>query len=370
MPDEPVQIQFRPPGQGGFMPVATGTTGSDGQFSVATTLPSGGYVRAAFAGDTGLEPSYSDPGWGIHLGATHLPSRLVLDPVPGSVSAGTPVTFSGTMQVEVNGTWQPFEGTPLTLTMEPYTSSQPNVTYATTSGPDGQFSLTEPVSETSEWSVNTSLDGSYWPDWFPDYTRSDYNWIYAPVVTTTSLPVANQADPGGADRDDAYKTQLQSDVSLLDAPFTWRITSGALPKGLSLSSAGTISGTDLTAAPGAYDFTVTATNAFGSTGSKSLSITVRKPSELAAAYACGAWNNRHWKIANVAGGRGRTAHYYTYFPKLGYYKWQGKVWVPAGATVKIVTRHGSGNLRVNYANGYSVTEHAYASPSPYKSCPA
>jgi hypothetical protein len=196
VPDEPVQIEIQPPGQGGFVPVATGTTGSDGQFTITTTLPSGGFVRAAFAGDTALAPGYSDPQYGILLSATHLPSRLVLDPVPGSVPAGTPITFSGTMEVEVNGTWQPFGRAPLTLTMEPYTSSQPNVTYATASGPDGRFSLTEPVSETSEWSVNTSLGGSYWADWFQSYARSDYNWIDGVSetrVTGFSLPAKEEA---------------------------------------------------------------------------------------------------------------------------------------------------------------------------------
>ncbi|MDX6390699.1 MAG: hypothetical protein QOJ73_1762, partial [Streptosporangiaceae bacterium] len=137
VPDEPVQIEIQPPGQSGFVTVATGTTGSAGQFSVTTTLPSGGSVRAAFAGDTDLAPSVSNPAFGSILRATHVPSRLVLDPVPSSVPAGTPVTFSGTMQVEVNGTWQPFQGAPLTLTMEPYTSTQPNATYPATTGPDG-----------------------------------------------------------------------------------------------------------------------------------------------------------------------------------------------------------------------------------------
>jgi hypothetical protein len=196
VPDEPVQIEFQRPGQSGFVTVATGTTGSAGQFSVSTTLPSGGYVRAAFAGDTDLAPSVSNPAFGSLLGATHVPSRLVLDPVPSSVPAGTPVTFSGTMQVEVNGTWQPFQGAPLAFTMEPYTSTQPNATYPVTTGPDGRFSLTEPLSETSDWSVNTSLNGSYWTDWFPDYASADYNWIDGVSktrITGFSLPAKDEA---------------------------------------------------------------------------------------------------------------------------------------------------------------------------------
>lgn len=179
VPSEPVQIEIQPPGEGQFVVVATGTTGTDGQFTISTTLPSGGYVRAAFTGDTGLLPSYSSPGFGQLLNAVNLPSRLVLNPIPKSVSAGTMVEFSGSMQVQVDGTWEPFQGAPLTLTMEPFSSTQPNFTYTTTSGADGGFSLTEPVTETSDWSIDTSLRGDYWEDWFPHYARGDYNWMEA-----------------------------------------------------------------------------------------------------------------------------------------------------------------------------------------------
>ena len=176
--NEPVQIQIQLPGEGQWTTVQTGTTATNGQFTVSTPLPSGGYVRAAFAGDTGLAPSHSTPGYGILLDAAHLASRLLINPIPTSVSAGTPVVFSGTLQVQVSGSWEPFQGgTPLTLTMEPYTSTQSNVTYPTTTGADGTFSLTEPVTETSDWIVDTSLNDDYWSDWIPDYASANYNWI-------------------------------------------------------------------------------------------------------------------------------------------------------------------------------------------------
>lgn len=193
VPDKPVQIEIEPSGQGGFVPVASGTTDAGGQFTITTTLPSGGYVRAAFAGDTGLAPGYSNPAYRLLLGVTHVPSRLVLDPVPGSVPAGTPVTFSGTMQVQVNGTWQPFAGAPLTFTMEPCTSTQPTIRYAAATGADGRFTLTEPLSETSSWSVETKLSGGYW---FPDYASASYGWIDGVShtrVTGFSLPAKEEA---------------------------------------------------------------------------------------------------------------------------------------------------------------------------------
>jgi hypothetical protein len=193
VPGEPVQIEILPPGENKRVPVATGTTGPDGHFAITATLPSGGYVSAVFAGDAGLDPGQSNSKL---LQAAHVPSRLVLDPVPASVPAGTPVTFSGTMQVQVDGAWQPFAGAPLTLTMEPDTSTQPNRTYATTSGADGRFSLTEPVGGTSAWSVDNSLDHRYWEEWFPASTSTGYGWINGVSktrVTGFSLPAHDEA---------------------------------------------------------------------------------------------------------------------------------------------------------------------------------
>ena len=146
------------------MPVATGTTGSARQFSVTTTLPSGGYVRAVFAGDTDLAPSVSNPAFGSLLAATHVPSRLVLDPVSSSVPAGTPVTFSGTMQVEVNGTSQPFQGAPLTFT--------------------GAVHIHP---------AQRHVPGD---DWFSDYASASYNWIDGvskTKITGFSLPAKDEA---------------------------------------------------------------------------------------------------------------------------------------------------------------------------------
>ena len=204
--NEPVQIQFQPPA-GAFTTVATGTTAADGQFTISTPLPSGGLARAAFAGDASMDPSYSQPGYGLLLDAAQLPSRLVIDAFPASVPAGTAIDFSGTIQVQVDGTWEPFQGAQLALTMEPYTSSQPNASYATTSGPGGQFSLTEPVTETSEWSIDTSLDGDYWADWIPDYARADYGWIYGVSKTeVVGFHVPAKAEAQIAARKGLYAT--------------------------------------------------------------------------------------------------------------------------------------------------------------------
>ncbi|MDB6076197.1 MAG: putative Ig protein, partial [Verrucomicrobiaceae bacterium] len=57
------------------------------------------------------------------------------------------------------------------------------------------------------------------------------------------------------------------------APYAWSVTSGNLPAGLSLSSAGSITGTPSSAAtPGAFNFTVQARDATGCVGTKSYAL--------------------------------------------------------------------------------------------------
>lgn len=73
----------------------------------------------------------------------------------------------------------------------------------------------------------------------------------APTITTASL---NSMTQGGV--------FSQSLVASGTTPITWSVTAGTLPAGLTLSSAGVLSGTP--SGSGAYDFTVTATNSAGS----------------------------------------------------------------------------------------------------------
>ena len=56
-------------------------------------------------------------------------------------------------------------------------------------------------------------------------------------------------------------------------PYTFAVTGGTLPPGLTLSTSGTISGTPT--ATGTFSFTVTATDTYGCTGSGTLSIAIR-----------------------------------------------------------------------------------------------
>ena len=85
----------------------------------------------------------------------------------------------------------------------------------------------------------------------------------APTVTTSALAAGYTST--------AYSQTL---AATGDTPLTWTVTSGALPSGLSLSTAGVISGTPSSA--GTASFTVQAANAAGS-NSRALQIVVTTP---------------------------------------------------------------------------------------------
>lgn len=101
------------------------------------------------------------------------------------------------------------------------------------------------------------------PDYYTDeklntMTRNDL--VFADRTDTQVLPVIDSAEPSDGTHDVAY-TPHQYTVSAGSLPITWSVTDGALPTGMTLSSAGLLSGTPTVADD--YEFTVTATNAAG-----------------------------------------------------------------------------------------------------------
>jgi len=93
-----------------------------------------------------------------------------------------------------------------------------------------------------------------------------YSVLYG--ITTSSLPSAKTGT--------AYSQTLLADGGT--APYSYTITSGALPTGLAMSSAGAISGTPTTA--GTFTFTVKGTSADAQTDSRTLSVSVYSPLSL------------------------------------------------------------------------------------------
>ena len=86
----------------------------------------------------------------------------------------------------------------------------------------------------------------------------------APFITTASLPNGEVGI--------AYSRTLAATGGT--PPFTWSISAGALPPGLTLAPAtGVLSGTPTTA--GTYSFTIKVTDSIGGTGTKAFSITIQ-----------------------------------------------------------------------------------------------
>jgi hypothetical protein len=117
------------------------------------------------------------------------------------------------------------------------------------------------------------------------YTEILVSVAQAPVtVTTASLP--------GGTVGVAYNQTLAA-TGGVGGPYTWSVTVGSLPTGLSLSSGGVISGTP-SGSPGTSSFTVQATDGSSNSGTQPLSIVIvsgqaaNSGSSLSSASATGA----------------------------------------------------------------------------------
>jgi len=102
-------------------------------------------------------------------------------------------------------------------------------------------------------------------------TSGSVNGTTALTVNTAALTITTTALPGGT-----VNTSYSASLAAIGGtpPYTWSISAGSLPPGLSLSSSGVISGTPTTAAT--YTFTAQVTDSANPaiTANKALSITV------------------------------------------------------------------------------------------------
>jgi hypothetical protein len=87
----------------------------------------------------------------------------------------------------------------------------------------------------------------------------------APCITTTSVPGGSTGTPYSATITTVGGT----------APYTYRITSGTVPPGLTLAPDGTLSGTPTAA--GTYTFIVQSTDAHGATDTQQMTVTISAP---------------------------------------------------------------------------------------------
>ncbi|HEY0907620.1 MAG TPA: putative Ig domain-containing protein, partial [Methylophilus sp.] len=102
-----------------------------------------------------------------------------------------------------------------------------------------------------------------------DATSATATRAYTLVMAAPTLSIS-PASLTAAQVNTAYTQSLSSSGGA--APYTYSVTSGSLPTGLTLSSAGVLSGTPTT--PGSYTLTVTATDAYGFTAAQAYTLSV------------------------------------------------------------------------------------------------
>jgi hypothetical protein len=93
-----------------------------------------------------------------------------------------------------------------------------------------------------------------------------------PSITTTSLPIGTVGQ--------AYSVQLSATGGT--SPYTWSVSSGSLPAGLSLSPSGLIAGPPTTA--GTPTFTATVSDASSQTASRNFTLTIGSVAATACAF--------------------------------------------------------------------------------------
>ncbi len=122
---------------------------------------------------------------------------------------------------------------------------------------------------------------------------------YQLVVAAPAIARAPATLPGGQSAQ-AYAQTLSGSGGV--APYTFAVTTGALPAGLTLSSAGTLSGTPTVA--GSFNITVTATDQHGFQGSQTYTLGINQPVPVAVDDTASANANGHATIAVTANDSG------------------------------------------------------------------
>jgi hypothetical protein len=128
--------------------------------------------------------------------------------------------------------------------------------------------------------------GTYW--WYESYGGDAHNAPSNSGCSLTSTTVRLALSPSALPSITVYVTGYSQTISATDgtAPYSYTVSGGTLPTGLSLSSAGTISGT--ISAPGQVgtdNFTVTATDHAGLIGTMNYALVVVAPTITLSALA-------------------------------------------------------------------------------------
>lgn len=109
--------------------------------------------------------------------------------------------------------------------------------------------------------------------------------------TPSTLVVVTETIPGGKVGQPYINFNLRANGG--SCPYSWSVTSGSLPTGINLSSAGVLSGTP--SISGSYSFTITVTDSLGATATISETVSIVSvqavPANLLSIYKCNAINS-------------------------------------------------------------------------------
>jgi hypothetical protein len=251
------------------------------------SAPPGGEAAVAYSDQLTVTGGTSPYAWSVNAGS--LPAGITLNPSTGLLS-GTPTTagsYSFTVAVTdstsltatepvsltiIAGPSLSFPVPPAALISTPYSvtltesgGTRP-YTWSVTSGtlpagislsPDGTLSGTPTANGTSSFTVKiTDADGQ-------SATEATSLTVSDGVATTFPAPPA-------AETNTAYTDTLTAAGGT--APYTWSVSAGTLPSGITLSSAGVLAGATATA--GSYPFTVQVTDQAGGVATTPVTLTV------------------------------------------------------------------------------------------------
>lgn len=228
----------------------TATTASTVTIS-GTPTQAGTFILNVSATDTSTGNGPYTVGQAFAL--TVVAPGLVLDPAPATFSAAYATAFS--QAFSASGGVGPYTYD-VTGTLPAGLAFSGNTISGTPTAP-GSYAITVTATDTGATGTGAPFTKSQ------NYTID----VQAPTITIVPTSLANPV--AGM----AYSQTMTANNGA--GPYSFAVTAGSLPSGITLSSSGTLSGT--AAQVGTFNFTVTATDNFGQTASRAYTVTVAIP---------------------------------------------------------------------------------------------